>query len=379
MANVPSHADRSEEKLNALDEAVRTLTAERSLDRVLKRLAAITARLVNARYAALGLPDGRGGLQAFHTYGMNENQIDHMDHYPLGLGLLGQLLVSHEPIRLANMHEDERSAGFCANHPKMTSFLGVPIMSKGQCLGNLYLCDRLDGEPFSEDDERMVTMLAGHAAIAIENAQLSDQLWKLAVVEERDRISMELHDGIIQQIYAIGIKLELTRLNLDQREEAEAQIKSANQDLNHVIEDLRKYIKDLHVGVDYSVALRQQFEEIAEGFRDVSSARLVMDVAHGFAELTDDKKHAVVQITREALSNIVRHANATEVYIDLHEDASYLTLVISDNGQGFNTAEISAGNGLHNMRQRVTQLGGAIEIISHPGRGTTLTLMLPLG
>src|SRR5262249_55751514 len=151
---------------NALDEALRTLTVERSLDRVLKRLAEITARLVNARYAALGLPDGKGQMLAFHTHGMTENQIGHMDHYPLGLGLLGLLLVRHEPIRLANMHEDERSAGFCANHPKMTSFLGVPIMSKGQCLGNLYLCDRLDGQPFSEDDERMVMMLAGHAAIA---------------------------------------------------------------------------------------------------------------------------------------------------------------------------------------------------------------------
>src|SRR5258706_1855251 len=379
MTNIPSPADRSEEKLNALDEAVRTLTAERSLDRILHRLAEITANLVRAGYAALGIPDGKGGLQAFHTYGMSDKQIGHMDHYPLGLGLLGLLLVRHEPIRLKDMHEDERSAGFCTNHPKMTSFLGVPIMSKGQCLGNLYLSDRLDGEPFSEDDERMVTMLAGHAAIAIENARLSDQLWKLAVVEERDRISMELHDGIIQQIYAIGIKLELARLRLDHKDETEAQIKSANQDLNHVIEDLRKYIKDLHVGVDYSVALRQQFQEVADGFRSVSSARLVMDVAHGFAQLTDEKMHAIVQITREALSNIVRHANATEVYVDLHEDAAHLTLVISDNGQGFDTAQVSEGNGPHNMQQRVALLEGSVEIISQQGRGTTITMTLPLG
>ena len=150
----------------------------------------------------------------------------------------------------------------------------------------------------------MVTMLAGHAAIAIENAQLSEQLRKLAVVEERDRISMELHDGIIQAIYAIGIKLELTRIRLDDKEEAEEQIISANQDLNRVIEDVRKYIRDLRVGVDYSVALREQLEEVAGGFRSVSKARLVMDVANGFAQLTDAKLHAIVQITREALSNI---------------------------------------------------------------------------
>src|SRR5262249_16164440 len=153
---------------------------------------------------------------------MSEKQVSHMDHYPLGLGLLGQLLTRHEPIRLANMHEDERSVGFCAHHPKMGSFLGVPIMSKGKHLGSLYLSDRIDGPPFGDVDERMVSLLAGHAAIAIENAKLSGELQKLAVVEERDRISMELHDGIIQAIYAIGIKLELTRLGLEKNHEKDS-------------------------------------------------------------------------------------------------------------------------------------------------------------
>src|SRR5258708_38640295 len=122
----------------------------------------------------------------------------------------------------------------------MTSFLGVPVISKGRHLGSLYLSDRLDGEPFSEDDEGMVLLLAGHAAIAIENARLSDQLRKLAVVEERDRISMELHDGIIQAIYAIGIKLELTRLRLHKKADAERQISSPKRHLNPVNQGLWK-------------------------------------------------------------------------------------------------------------------------------------------
>jgi two-component system sensor histidine kinase DevS len=170
MTNISS--DRAEQSLNALSEAVSAITAEFSLQRVLARLAEIAARLVNARYAALGMPDGKGGLEQFLTFGMSETEVSNMDHYPLGLGLLGQLLTRHEPIRLENMQQDERSAGFCAHHPKMTSFLGVPILSKGKHLGNLYLCDRIDGQPFNEDDERMVSLLAGHAAIAIENAKL---------------------------------------------------------------------------------------------------------------------------------------------------------------------------------------------------------------
>jgi signal transduction histidine kinase len=167
-------------------------------------------------------------------------------------------------------------------------------------------------------------------------------------------------------------------LQLDNRENTEAQIKSANQDLNHVIEDIRKYIQDLHVGVDYSMTLQEQMDEIAEGFRQVCEARLVVDVARGFSQLTEAKLHAIMQITRESLSNIVRHAHATEVYIDLHPSSGKLNLVISDNGQGFDVARAVMGHGIANIQQRIHQLGGEVELISKPGRGTTLTVKLPL-
>src|SRR5258708_525269 len=374
MTNVPNDRFvRAEASLNALSEAIGAITTELSLDHVLHRLAEITAQLVNARYAALGVPNEGGGLQNFFTYGMTDKQMSHMDHLPLGRGLLGLLIARPEPIRLEDMHTDERAAGFCQNHPKMTSFLGVPIISKGKHLGSLYLCDRIDGEPFSTEDEKIVGLLAGHAAIAIENARLLEELRKLAIIEERDRISMELHDGIIQAIYAIGIKLELTRLRLDDKAEAEAQIISANHDLNQVIEDLRKYIQDLHLGVNYSVELHEELNEIAQGFRQVSSARLVMDIASGFAQLNEGLLHIILQIIREALSNILRHAHASEVYVDLHETATQLTLVISDNGQGFAPNKASKGNGLHNIRQRVRQLDRSIDLISQPDRATTLT------
>ena len=341
-------------------------------------MAEIAAHLVNARYAALGVPDDKGGLANFFTYGMTEKQISHMDHLPRGLGLLGVLLVRPETIRLEQMSQDERSAGFCEHHPKMTSFLGVPIISKGKHLGNLYLSDRLDDQPFTEEDERMIKLLSGHAAIAIENAMLSDQLRRLAIVEERDRIAMDLHDGIIQSIYAIGIKLEISRSKLVNNPELDAQIVSTTQDLNRVIEDLRRYIDDLNVGVNYTVSLQEQIQEIAGGFSEVWRGRLIMDVARGFTHLTEARVHTIIQVLREALSNIVRHANATEVYVDLHETLSRLTLTISDNGQGFDADQVSKGHGLQNMRRRIKQLDGTIELTSRHNRGTTLVLTFPI-
>jgi signal transduction histidine kinase len=375
MTNIPPIPSPAE--IDALSEAVRAVTADLSLERVLRRLAEIAARLVNARYAALGVPDGKGGLENFFVYGMTEKQISKMDHLPRGLGLLGLLLVRPESIRLEDMRQDDRSAGFCEHHPRMSSFLGVPIMSKGQHLGNLYLCDRLDDQPFSENDERLVTLLAGHAAIAIENARLSEQLRKLAIVEERDRIAMELHDGIIQAIYGIGLRLEIARTTKVIVPEVDAEIRSAAQGLNQVIEDLRRYIQDLKLGVNYALDLQQQLREIADGFRSVSTARLVMDVGRVFSHLTEARVHTIVQVTRETLSNIVRHANATEVYVDLHEMPAQTVLVISDNGHGFDPQSVNRGRGLDNMRHRTEQLGGTLELESQPGRGTTLTLTLP--
>lgn len=364
-------------ELDALSDAIRAVTGELSLERVLRRLAEIAARLVNARYAALGVPDNKGGLQNFFTYGMTDKQVTAMDHLPHGYGLLGLLLSETEPIRLENMRNDPRSAGFCEHHPHMTSFLGVPIISKGHHLGSLYLSDRIDDQPFSMDDERLISLLAGHAAIAIENARLSEQLRRLAIVEERDRIAMELHDGIIQSIYAIGIRLELARTMQSVTPELNTQLTGATHDLNRVIEDLRRYIQDLKRGVDYSVSLHEQLNEIAEGFRSVSPARLVLDVATGFTHLNEERLHTIVQVIREALSNIVRHSGATEVYLELHETLQQLVLTIADNGRGFDPTDPTEGNGLRNMRHRAERVGGKVDIVSVRKHGSTLTLIVP--
>lgn len=364
-------------QLDALSDAVRAVTTEISLERVLRRLAEIAAHLVNARYAALGVPNETGGLAQFFTYGMTERQVERMDHLPVGHGLLRELLHSPEAIRLEDIAQDTRAAGFCDNHPRMTSFLGVPIISRGETLGSLYLCDRLDNRPFTPTDERLVLMLAGHAAIAIENARLNEQLRRLAIIEERDRIAMELHDGIIQQIYAVGIKLDIARMTYAPVEELDTQIQGATTDLNRIIEDLRRYIRDLNKGVGYAVHLVEQINEVFEGFRGVSTARLVTDVQPGLTHLSEDKVHMLTQLTRETLSNIVRHAQATEVYVELEDTGSAIVLTISDNGVGFEPEAVKRGKGLNNMSQRTGMLGGTLEIKSSPGHGATLSVVLP--
>jgi len=171
---IPEQADERKlrAQLEALNEAAIAITSEFSLDRVLKRIIDLACELAGARYGALGVPDAQGGLEQFIVSGMTPDEVTQVDHPPRGAGLLGVLMREPQPLRVADITADPRSAGFCPGHPVMHSFLGVPIVSRGKLIGTLYLTDKLDAPEFDEDDERLITMLAVHAAIAIENARL---------------------------------------------------------------------------------------------------------------------------------------------------------------------------------------------------------------
>jgi len=368
----------SPEQHKAMDDALKTTLSETRLDQVLQHLAETAAKLVNARYAALGVPDGRGGLAQFLTFGMNDNQMGVMDHLPFGKGLLGALLTSPEIIRLDDLKRDSRSAGFCQNHPHMTSFLGAPIIASGRHLGNLYLCDSVDGEAFTETDEYMVASLADFAAIAILNAERAEQQRKITLFEERDRIAMELHDGIIQSIYAVGMALEIARTSIVNNTNLNNLLVGATKDLDSVIDDLRHYILDLKVGVNHSLELHQQLEDIARKFRSMCGARLEITIPKLVSFVSEDMLHAIVQTVREALSNIARHANAHNASLVLQESTSLLTLSISDDGDGFDPNTVKLGRGLENMRRRIQHLNGSFDITSQPDQGTSLIVTMRL-
>jgi signal transduction histidine kinase len=174
-----SHADADERQLRAqleaLNEAAAAITAELGLDRVLQRIVDLARDLSGARYGALGVPGANGGLEQFVVSGMTPDEVKRIGHLPRGEGLLGLLLREPNSIRVANIAAEPRSAGFCAGHPPMRSFLGVPIASRGRLLGSLYLTDKIDAPEFGDDDERLIAMLAKHAAIAIDNAHLMQE------------------------------------------------------------------------------------------------------------------------------------------------------------------------------------------------------------
>jgi two-component system, NarL family, sensor histidine kinase DevS len=165
----------AQHRLRRLLKANHSIVQELSLDAVLRRLVATAKDVSGARYAALGVIGGDGMLEQFLHVGMEDDTVRAIGELPKGRGVLGVLIDDPKPIRLTQIDQDPRSSGFPDGHPRMTTFLGVPIRSRDEVFGNLYLTDRADGGPFTAQDEESVLALAATAGIAIENARLYEE------------------------------------------------------------------------------------------------------------------------------------------------------------------------------------------------------------
>lgn len=367
--------------LNSFNEAALAIASELDSTKVLQLIVDKARELARARYAALGVPNQDGRLARFIHSGMDPEIVARMEHLPRGEGLLGAIIKEKRPIRLNDIAADRRSVGFPAGHPPMGSFLGVPIVGSGEVLGNLYLTDKIDAAGFSESDQRLVEMLAAHAAIAIQNANLYEQVERLAVLEERTRIGMDLHDGVIQSIYAVGLTLESIRMVMPpDAEEPAMLLDSAVSGLNDAIRDIRNFILDLRPR-RFSGDLQQGLARLVREFQANTMIPVATTMPPQVEDLPTSQARSVFLTTQEALANIARHARAQNVTLTLMRSETAVTLVINDDGKGFDPLDESrqVGHGLANMQARAENLGGLFRLRSAPGQGTTVTLRLPLG
>ena len=237
---------QTSDRLAALDAATRGIANILELDTVLRLIVERVRELVRARYAALGIVDSVGVIERFVTVGISTDDRERIGQLPRGHGLLGLIIREGRSVRISEIADHPDSSGFPPHHPPMHSFLGVPITVKGASVGNLYLTDKTDAAEFSEDDQALVEMFALHAGIAIENARLHEQVQRLAIVEERERIAKDLHDGVIQSIYAVGLSLEdLPEVMEEDGGAARERIDRAIDALHVTIRDIRNFIMGL--------------------------------------------------------------------------------------------------------------------------------------
>lgn len=363
------------EDIRALVEAGIALTSELSLGGILQKLVDVARRQAGARYAAISVLDEKSDIAEFVTSGITDEERARIGHIPYGRGLLGVLLHEGASLRLPDLAKDPRSGGFPAHHPPMKSLLGVPVVSRGVIIGNLYLTDKQRGEAFDERDEEIVRLLATQAAAAIETSRLREQLESLARLHERERIAMDLHDGVIQTVYAVTLHLEDAADRVSRPDDVRPVLDQSIDNLHQVIKDIRSYIFDLRAQVSEVDDLPGAIRELAEALR----VNTLMDVRVSIDErvresLEHDQALGLFHIAQEALNNVSKHSRATSVSIELGMVNGAVSLEVADNGTGFDTKGDGSAerHGLRNIRDRVRGMGARLSIDSKPGGGTRI-------
>jgi signal transduction histidine kinase len=368
---------------SALQEAVRGIAGLAPIDDVLQVIVDRVRPLVSAQYAALGIVDADGRIERFITSGIDDEGRRSIGRLPEGHGLLGLIIRENRSYRIPDINTDPRRHGFPPNHPAMTSFLGVPITVSGITVGRLYLTNKMGADEFGPDDQSLVETFALHAGIAMDNARLHDQLQRLAIVSERERISKDLHDGIIQNMYAVGLSLEdVPELMEIDREEVTARVERAIDSIHLSIQDIRNFIFGLRPELLEGASLLGGLAAVVEEHRHNTLIEIELLVPEAIPEPTPEVTSHLLAIVSETLSNVIRHSGASRATVRVRRVTGPppgWELVVEDNGVGFDPANRGklGHQGLSNVRDRTEQVGGELELDSRPGDGARIIVRVP--
>jgi signal transduction histidine kinase len=372
---------RDSTAFRTLSDVVLALAAEREVEPVLQRLVHAARELGGARYAALGVPDGEGAFARFITSGMSDELIAAMGPLPRTHGLLGAMLESPEPYRTPDIHMHARFRGWWPrSHPDMRSFLGVPIVARGGIIGALYLTDKEGADAFSDADEKLIVLLAAHAAIAIENARLHERSRELSIVEERNRLARELHDSVTQQMFGVVLAAQSAGELLARGDATAAdEVQRVQALARGAMDELRSVVFELRPASLEAEGLAQALRKHVDVLRRVTGEPIELRVGAP-PPLRAAAAGEVFRIAQEALQNALRHAAAERIEVRLEDGGGRLVLTVSDDGRGFDPGAPvlrSRRLGLTSMEERATELGGQLTVRSRPGEGTTVRLEVP--
>ncbi|MGY0066469.1 GAF domain-containing sensor histidine kinase [Streptomyces sp. QTS137] len=385
--------------LAAVSTALLAMSRHLEVRDVLKTIVASARELLDAQYAALGVPDDHGGFAQFVVDGVSDAQWKAIGPLPRQHGILAAMLREETPQRLADVRRDPRFEGWPSAHPDLVDFLGLPIRDGDEAIGALFLANKLrpvgkdpaqaSGRPaptgtcgFTQDDEEVLGILAQHAAIALTNARLYERSRELTIAEERSRLAHELHDAVSQKLFSLRLTAQAAARLVDRDpSRAKGELQQVATLAAEAAEELRAAVVELRPAAldeDGLVAtLRTQVQVL-----DRAQSARVTFTGHGARALPAAQEEAVLRVAQEALHNALRHAEAGRVDVVLERRGSGAVLRVADDGKGFDPGIIRrAGRhlGLVSMRDRASGAGGSLTVESAPGKGTTIEMEVPGG
>jgi signal transduction histidine kinase len=359
--------------LAALVEAAVAVASQPDLGAVLDTTLARARDATGATYAALGVIGEHGVVVDFNYLGIDEETARAIGRLPTGRGVLGTLIRNPHSIRLDDLHRHPDSIGFPPNHPPMYTFLGVPVRIGATVYGNLYLTEKPGG--FTAEDEVLVESLAAIAGAAIATAHLRARLTQLALVADRERIARDLHDAVIQDLFGVGLSLQALAMRLDDEAEAGKLVESVDR-LDAAIRSLRSFVFELQ-SVAAGPSAGDSLARFVEGLPVPEHIGVHVDIASELDGVEAALLKEIEHIIQEAVSNAVRHSGGRRVEVRVELDATGLSIVVGDDGAGFDPDQVVRGFGLDNIRDRAERAGGSLAVESAPGTGTTIRVVLP--
>ncbi|MFD5737306.1 GAF domain-containing sensor histidine kinase [Streptomyces sioyaensis] len=371
----------------AVSTAILAMSRHLEVRDVLKTIVASARELLDAEYAALGVPDDHGGFAQFVVDGVSAEQWRAIGPLPRQHGILAAMLHNATPERLADVREDPRFGGWPAAHPDMSDFLGLPVADGDEILGALFLankrCPKEDGRcGFTEGDERLLGILAQHAAIALTNARLYERSRELTIAGERARLAHELHDAVAQKLFSLRLTAQAATALVDRDpDRAKDELHQVAALAAEAADELRAAVIELRPAAldeDGLVAtLRSQVQVL-----DRAHSAHVTFTAHSVRALPAAQEEAVLRVAQEALHNALRHSGAERVEVTLGRSGQGALLRVADDGCGFDPATVRrAGRhlGLVSMHDRAGGVGGKLTVESEPGKGTAVEMEVPGG
>ncbi|MCW2945471.1 MAG: Histidine kinase [Actinoallomurus sp.] len=366
-------ADR-DATLHAVSAAVLAVTRHLSVHEVFQVIVRAAAQLLDARYAALGVPDDEGSFAEFVVEGVSDEQWAAIGPLPRQHGLLALMLRENKVQRLADVRKAPAFEGWPSAHPVLKDFLGVPIRDGEETLGILFLANKRTRERggFTAADEELLTLFAAHAAIALANARLYERNRELTVIEERARLARELHDAVAQKLFSLRLTAAAALAARDpapELERVQTLAREAFAELRSVIFELRP--AEL-TGDGLAESLRKHVQ-VLDRVWGAGGRRMSVRFEGEEIALPPETEAVVFRIAQEALYNALRHGEPREVTARLTPGV----LEIRDDGTGFAAGAGSRdGLGLASMRERAASVGGALTIESSSA-GTVVRLEVP--
>jgi signal transduction histidine kinase len=377
-ARLYEEAQKRERRLDAVREIATGILQQDDPQQVLRLVARRARELVGADLATIAIPEAGGeGLALTVAEGVHAERLLGMS-FGIEESVSGEVMRTDRPIVLEDASADERAYQPMMRTGEIGPAMFLPLSSAGRMFGTLAVANRLGGRRFAEEDLALVETFARQASVALEFARVQSELRRLAVLDDRERIAKELHDGAIQSLFAVGMGLQVAA-QLSGDANVEKRLEGAAEEVDRVIRDLRNYIFGLRPGILADRQLDQALRHLAEEFEGRSGVTTAVEIDSDVAAELASRAGDVVQLAREALSNVGRHAAAVTCRLSLTRRNGTAVLEIDDDGQGFQaTTQHGSGQGLRNLRERAASLGGELSIDSAPGEGTTVRINIPL-